>query len=261
MGARGSFRGVLGLNQGQLTAVGAWYRMAASTAVAGEWQTITDVLGGASLVQDDTDRRLAQGLSANGYPIGTYDGTDVMRMPLGANNFNVTKFGLALWQKHAGAGGEWFAIYNNDAGVRVLDCYVDPNGKVYISVYTDNVTGRVYETANGAITPGAWNYQRVEIDFTRANECDTTGTDTNARIRFFRGEVARALTATNLGVGAVPSTLRAPTGSAIWGALNDADLPSTPMASGTIHGPNTFLFTSTPTTTGALALMNFEAPT
>ncbi len=45
-------------------------------------KTVTDVLGGSSLVQNDTDRRLAAS-STNGLPTMVYDGSDVMRMPLG----------------------------------------------------------------------------------------------------------------------------------------------------------------------------------
>lgn len=250
-----------GFSPASLTAVGAWYRMSASTAVAGEWETIVDVLGGSSLVQTSALRKLATGLSANGYPIGTYDGSDCMRMPLGANNFNASKFGVAWWQKPAGAGSQYrFNIYNNDAAARVLTLR-QFNATIVVDIYiATNVDGRAYTTAN-VLTAGVWDYVRLQIDMTKTNEFDATGVDTDAKVRLLVGEVGIALTASNIGLGGTLTTLRSPTGAAIFGALQDADAPTAPVANGTLHGPNTFVFTNTPTAAGAQALMNFEGPT
>lgn len=261
MSGRGSFKGLGRSAIVALGKVGAWYRMAESSPVAGEWQTITDTLGGLPLVQTDSDRKLASGSSANGLPIGIYDGTDVMRMPLGANNFNVNKYGVALWIKHVSSDGEIFVIYNNDAALRVMDLYWYGNGKLDWTIYTDNATGRTYSTAVGAATTGAFNFVRIQWDSSKTNECDTTGSDTDAKARLFVGETAKALTASNFGVGAIPSTLRSPIGSAIFGALNDSDTPSTPLGNGTIHGPNTYILLATLTAAEGVILRDFEVPT
>lgn len=247
----------------QLSAVRAWYRMGSSTAVSGEWETILDVLGGSSLIQTDADRKLAAGTAANGLRIGTYDGSDCMRMPLGASNFNTSKFGLAYWVNPANAGTQYlFAIYNNDATVRVLTYGIAATGRLFLEVYIGtNVDGRTYQTANGAITASAYQYPRLQIDMTKTGEFDFDGDQDDSKIRIFVNEVAQPLSASSFGLGGTPTVLRTPTGAGIFGGVNDNDAPAGAINSGSIHGPNTFILLDTPTDAQATALMNFEVPT
>lgn len=253
-----------GFNPSQLDIIGAWYAMAASAPVSSEWETIVDVLGGASLTQTDADRKLASGTSANGLPIGTYDGSDCISMPLGANNFNTSKFGLSLWLSPASvtATQRIFSIFNNDAGVRVLTVDINNPGVLMVSVYIgSNLDGRIYTTANGVLTAAAYNYPRLQLDMTRTNECDTTGDDADAKVRLFVGETALALTPSSFGTGGTLTALRSPTGSAIWGGTANLDTPGAPLLNGSIHGPNTFIWLDTPTAQQAANVMNFERPT
>ena len=246
----------------QLGPVGAWYRMAASTPVSGEWETIVDVLGGASLVQTDADRKLDHGVSGNALPVGYYDGSACVRMPLGANNFSTSKFGVAWWQQAATVSGSQyrFNIYNNDASVRVLTLR-QFNATLTVDVYiATNVDGRAYTTGS-ALTAGAWQYVRLQIDMTKTNEFDATGVDTDAKVRLLLGETGLALTASDIGLGGALTVLRSPTGAAIFGGLNDADAPTAPVVSGTAHGPNTYVLLDTPTAAQGALLMNFETPT
>lgn len=244
--------------------VGSWYRMAASTAVASEWQTIVDVLGGASLVQNGAVRKLAAGASANAFPIGTYDGTDCMRMPLGVNNYNINKWGLSYYLKSpdVNTSQELFVIYNNDAGIRVMELFMQ-SGKLNWVIYIGtNVDGRQYTTAGTPMAINVYKYPRIQFDSSKGNEFDTTGSDTNAKVRIFVGETAIALTASNVGAGGALATLRAgASGAAIFSGLNDSDTPVSAVVSGTVHGPNTQIWLDTPTNAEAVAVMNLEVPT
>lgn len=262
MGSRATIRGPFRPNQ--QSAIGAWYRLGASTATGGEYQTVVDMLGGTGLTQNDTDRRLAATASANGLPTATYDGTDCMRMALGSNNFSTSKFGLAYWIKPQtlGTTQRLFVIYNNDATVRVLTMSNTATGRIFVEIFIGtNTDGRSFVTASGALTANTFCYPRLQLDMTKTNECDTTGSITDAKVRVFVGETSLALTAADFGVGGTLTTLRTPTGSAIFGGLNDSDTPTSPVLTGSVHGPNTYVFTDTPTAAGAQILMNFEVPT
>jgi len=246
--------------------VTAWYRMAASTPVSGEWQTVVDVLGGAALVQNDTDRRLASSTSGNGLLIGTYDGTDVLRMPLSATNFNATKFGAALWLRLPHTGTQYLlSIASTDAGVTSLFWGITTGGVLWVEINVGgNFSGRHYETPASTVAAGVWFFARLQFDASKTAECDTTGSNADAKLRVFVGEVARALTAVSFGGGTPPTSLRTPNlsgGAAIWGAAADADAPAGAVDANGLHGPNTFILLETPTAAQGLALRDFEVPT
>src|SRR5688572_12303643 len=246
--------------------VTAWYRMAASTPVSGEWQTIANVLGGAAIVQNDTDRRLAAGTSVNGLPIGTYDGTDVLRMPLSATNFNATKFGAALWLRLPHTGTQYLlSIASTDAGVTSLFWGITTGEVLWVEINVGgNFSGRHYETPASTVAAGVWFFARLQFDASKTAECDTTGSNADAKLRVFVGEVARALTAVSFGGGTPPTSLRTPNlsgGAAIWGAAADADAPAGAVDANGLHGPNTFILLETPTAAQGLALRDFEVPT
>jgi hypothetical protein len=243
------------------------YRMGSSTAVGGEWQTIVDILGGAAMVQNDTDRRLAAGTSANALPIGTYDGSDCMRMPLHAGNFNSSKYGVALWLRPADLGTQYlFSIISTDAGLTSLIFGITTGGALWVEIYVGgNFSGRHYETAVGALALNTWAFARFQWDATLTDEFDATGSNTNAKLRVFVGEVAKPITvASSFGGGTAPTALRTPnltTGAAIWGGVSDSDSPPGAVANGHRHGPCTYVFVATPTVQQAANIMAFEAPT
>src|SRR5262245_38220476 len=86
--------------------VSGWLRLAASTAVAGEYQTVVDVLNAAApMAQTDSDRYPAAATSTNALPVATFDATDVMLWPESPSRTSTTKAGLWLWYKPATVAG------------------------------------------------------------------------------------------------------------------------------------------------------------
>jgi hypothetical protein len=244
----------------QVSAVRAWYRMASSTPVSGEWETIVDMLGGASLTQTAALRKLAVSTSSNGLLTGTYDGTDVMRMPLHAGNFNASKYGLAYHIRLAGVGPQYLmSMLLGTAGVHVMSWIVASTGKLILTIYIgSNANGRIYSTADGAVSAGVYQFPRLQLDMTKTNEFDTTGSDADAKVRMLVNEVGLPLTASNEGAGGTLTTLRTPTGAALFGAANDSDSPGGALDNGTIHGPNTYVLLETPTAQQGQLLLNFD---
>lgn len=243
----------------------AWYRLAASTPNAGEWDSIVDMKGGSPIVQSDTDRRLAVATSGNGLPIGIYDGTDVMRMPIGGNNFSTSKFGLMLALNLPVTTTQYmFSMLAGSAGVHVLT-WVVTSGKLQLIIYIgSNANGRIYETPNTAMSAGTYKTPRLQIDMTKSAEYDTNGTTDDAKVRMFVDEVPQALTAANEGAGGSLTTLRTPTGgtpAALFGAAADSDTPSGAVENGAIHGPNTYVMLVTPTVAQGAGLLGYDRPT
>lgn len=237
----------------------AWYRMPLSTPVSSEWETIVDALGGASLTQTDADRKLAAGTSASGRPIGTYDGSDMLRMPLGANNFSTSLFGLAWQVQVANTGAQYlFAMLSNSAAVSVMGL-VASGGALQLTVYIgSNANGRVYTTTTNAYTAATPFFPRIQLDMSKTAECDTTGLVEDAKVRIFSNETPLAITATNEGAGGTLTTLRSPTGAAIFGSTNDSDTPAGALDNGAIHGPETYVLLRTPTAAQGRALRDFN---
>lgn len=233
--------------------------MPLSTPVSGEWATIVDALGGASLTQTAAARKLAAGAAANGLPIGTYDGSDVLRMPLGANNFSTSVFGVAWRVQVATTGAQYlYAMLSGTATVSVLGL-VASGGALQLTVYiANNFAGRVYTTPNTAYSAGVTFFPRIQLDMTKTAECDLDGQTADAKVRIFVNETALALTPTNEGAGGTLTTLRTPTGAAVFGATTDSDAPPGALDNGAIHGPETYALLSTPTAAQGLALRDFN---
>lgn len=256
--------GAASFDPSQVPAVRAWYRLSASTPVAGEWETVVDALGGPSLIQTDSDRKLAVGTSGNGFPIGVYDGSDVWRMPLSASNFSTSKFGVAWWLSVSSTHVVQYAfvIFNNDAVSRVLTFRFNTDGTLGLAIYIGtNTDGRVFNTAT-PVPDGTFQFLRFQFDSTKTNECDTNGVTADAKVRVFINETAQPLIASDFGAGGTLTTLRTPSGAgaAVFGGLNDADTPSSPIVNGSKHGPNTYVLLDSPTAAQAVSLMNFCAP-
>lgn len=248
-------------------AIGAWLRLAASTPVSSEYQTIVDVLNSNPAAQTDADRKTAAGTSANGLPIATFDGSDVIPWPIAASNFNANKFGLSFWFRPGSitTTQSLYAIYNSAASLRSVYLFQVTSGQLGVQFFIGNNTdGRQFNTGNGVLTAGVYNYVRLQFDSSKTAEADTDGATEDAKVRLFTGtssETARALTGSNIGAGGTLSTLRTATGSALIGGLTDADAPTTPLVNNTVMGPNFFVWRDTPTAVAAGLVMGFEVPT
>jgi hypothetical protein len=259
-------RGRGGFHPIQVSAVNAWLRLAASTPVSSEYETIVDVLNSNPAVH--ADRKCAATTAANGLPTMTFDGSDVVPWPLAASNFNANKFGLALWLKPGNitTTQSIYAIYNTAATLRSIYIFMVNSGQIGIQIFIGNNTdGRQFNTANGVISAGVHNWLRFQFDSSKTNEADTDGATADAKVRLFTGtgavETARALTGSNIGAGGTLSTLRTATGSALIGGLTDADAPTTPLVNTGVIGPNVYILDDTPTAAQGNALMGFEVPT
>lgn len=264
----GHVRGPL-LNAGafspaQISSVKRWYRLAASTPVSSEYETVTEVLGGTAISQTDADRKPAAATSANALPVATFDGTDVWVQTLESGNNATAKWWMAFRIKPAdfGAGQQVYAAMTA-AGASVQRMRMNlsnTTGVPTISIFTSGFNGRVY-TAGTALTAAAWNHLYVQWDNTKTAECDTDGATSDAKLRLFLGTTALALTAADEGTGGTPAALLSATGTVTLCAANDADAPVSPLRNGGQVGPNWF-FGEEPLTAAQLAaLVLFEAPT
>lgn len=244
-----------------------WYRLAASTPNAGEYDTITEVFGGAAVVQTDADRKPAAATS-NGLPVATFDGTDVMLItldPAGSGNNGTSQWWTAFRFKPAGFNSsQTFLGWTSAAGTAPNKLAVgfpnDGTGKITFTVFASGFNGRVY-TTTGGVVDATWNHVYVQFDGTRTNEFDSDGLTSDAKVRVFVGNTALAITAGDSGTGGTASALLSSVGTAALGGGNDVDAPSGPLRNGAQMGPN-LLFGTTPLSAAQLAaIVNFEVPT
>ena len=246
-----------------------WYRLAASTPVSSEYETVAEYLGGTAISQTDADRKPAAATAANGLPVATFDGTDVWLQTLESGNDGTAKWWTALRVKPADFGGSQALHYIMGAGASGLASsnrtrlfLNSATGVPVFDILTSAaaINGRRY-TAGTALTAAVWSHLYVQWDNTRTAECDTDGLTEDAKLRLFLGNTALALTASDMGTGGTPAALLSATGSAIIGGSNDSDTPVAPLRNGGQLGPNWF-FGSEPLTAVELALLNaFEVPT
>ncbi len=248
----------------QIAGVKRWYRLAASTPVSSEYETVEEVLGGTDISQTDADRKPAAATSANSLPVATFDGTDVWLQTLESGNNATAKWWMAFRIKPADFGASqqvYAAMTAAGASVQRMRMNLsNTTGVPTISIFTSGFNGRVY-TAGTALTAAAWNHLYVQWDNTKTAECDTDGATSDAKLRLFLGTTALALTAANEGTGGTPAALLSATGTVTLCAANDADSPVSPLRNGGQVGPNWF-FGDEPLTAAQLALIvGFEAPT
>ena len=251
-----------------ISSVKRWYRLQASTPVSSEYQTITEVLGGAALSQTAAARKPAADTSSNGLPVATFDGTDVMMFTLdaaGTGNNGTSQWWTALRIKPPDFGATqsilgWSSAAGtapNKLGVSFVN---DGTGKLSFTVFASGFNGRIYTTP-GSFAAAAWNHLYIQFDGTRTNEADLDGATSDAKVRIFSGTTALAITATDTGTGGAVSALLSSVGTGALGGANDNDTPTVPLRNGTQIGPNIF-FGTTPLTSAELAaLVNFEVVT
>jgi hypothetical protein len=239
----------------QVSAVSAWLRLAASTPVGGEYTVIVDVLNSNPTVQAGSARWPAAATSANGLPVATWDGTDVLTWPLAASNSATQKWGLQLWFKPPA---------NISTRQRILHIgFADAFPKVQVDVVNngisvqwsrDGTNGRQWTITSG-VTASVWQCLRLAFDGTQATDATI--------MRHFINEVDLTASGSfvDVGTGGAMTSLSNPGGLILLGGGSNSDTPAVPLLAGFQTGPNWLIMNNTITTAQGAALMAFEAPT
>lgn len=248
----------------QISSVKRWYRLAASTAVSGEYEAVEEVLGGTDLSQTDADRKPAAATAANGLPVATFDGTDVWLQTLESGNNGTAKWWMLVWVKPADFGasqGLYHAMTAAGASAqRARLGIASGTGLPFFSIFTSGFNGRIY-TAATALTAAAWQAVYVQFDGSRTGEADGDGDTEDSKLRMALGTTFLALSAGDEGTGGTPSALLAATGTCTIGATSDSDTPGAPLRNGSQLGPNLFFGDEPLTDEQLAALVSFEVPT
>jgi hypothetical protein len=238
----------------QLSKASGWLRLAASTAVGGEWPTVVDVINPGSPMTSSGARIAAVGASANGLPTMVLDGTDVHLWPVSPAHSSRTKWGLWLWYKPASIVGlqMLYNVQNGVGGSATRRISIFQNGAtVQFTAYLDNFNGRSGATPN-VLVAGSYSAFYFQYDSSRGGD---------ANIATFVGGSAQTLNYTNDGAGGVLGQLQVASGSAVIGGATDSDTPSSPIANGGEIGPNIVPFNDNLTAAEIARMLTFEAPT
>lgn len=263
-GARGSFKPKARFSPSSISAVSAWMRVASATSNANGISSLPDLLNTNPAVQATNSRKPGTGSAANGLPIMTFDGGDMLGWPLIAANNSNTQNGFALWYKPASVAAAIQVIIgiSGDTGSAT-------NYKRQVCQLLNNFAVKVFFTAiaNGrqaiavatVVVPGTWYFITAEYDAAAATEALRNVLTING--------VVQTLTFSDQGTGGAGPNLISVTGNALIGAQSTT--PANPIQGGGAIGPNIFSFNAkmAGATEGLLtpaaraALMTFEAPT
>jgi hypothetical protein len=246
--------GVVGILDQDLTAVGAWLRLQASPILAGKYQTWNDVLNPTNpVVQAVVGRQPAAATSANGLPIMTWDGGDVMPWTLITGNNATAEWGLQLWLKPSANVTSrqrlFKAFFPGATGKVQIDIV---SGGYEINWYLDGTNGRQQLVA-GAVTAGVWQCPRFQFRGAGSNDSE--------RMQCFVNEVVKPSTYNNIGTGPAMTSITNASGFFTIGAREDQDAPTSPLLVGTQTGSNLFVYQATPSAALATGLMILDAPT
>lgn len=236
--------------------VSAWLRLAQATTSGGKYTVIPDILNVNPISQSDTDRQPAVGTSANGFPIITWDGTDVLPWAVVPANNATAAWGVQLWIKPTSniATRQRLIYFGPPGSTNKLASLDIVSGGVEINCYlSGGVNGRQYVKAN-CLTASVWQSFRFQFN--------GAGADDTAAMKCFVNEV-EVLTPGfgNLGVGGAMTNLNAAAGTITIGGREDQDAPSSPLLNGFQTGPNIFVLSGILTAPQGVSLMNFEKPT
>jgi hypothetical protein len=245
-----------------------WYRLAASTPVSSEYETVEEVLGGTDLSQTDADRKPAAATAANGLPVATFDGTDVWMQTLESGNNGTAKWWMLMWVNPADLGALQ-RLYNCTLGglggsasaTRMRISLNATTGRVSTDIFVSGNNGRNYVATSDGVSAAAWTAVYVQFDSSKTSEADGDGDSADSKFRVALGTTFVGLTASDIGTGGAVSALLAATGTCEIAAVSNSDTPTSPLRNGGQLGPNLF-FGDEPLTEAELAnLLAFEAPT
>jgi hypothetical protein len=240
------------------------YSLAASTAVSGEYPTIVETRGGASLVQTDADRKPAAATAANGLAVATFDGSDVLLQTLESGNNSTSQWWMNFWVKPADfAASQQILSAMVASGASANRCrasIVNTTGFLVFDLFASGFNGHGY-TSGTALSAASWNNCCLCFDGSKTAACDTDGLTEDAKIRLWINGAFCAVTESLFGTGGTHTALLAATGVATLGGGTDSDTPSLPMRNGGQIGPR-MRFGAEPLTAAELAAINaFEVPT
>jgi len=238
-----------------VTAIKRWYRLAASTPVSSEYETVVEVYGGSSIAATGV-RKPAAATAPNGLPVATWDETDVWVMPLdtsGTGNNSTTKFGFFLWFKPASVSGIQriltIAIAAGGASAEKLQLYAN-NATLRCECYITNANGR-FGTSGNVLAAGVWSCIYLQYDSSRGGD---------ACLRIYHNGNNESLTFANLGAGGTLGAFQATTGNAFIGAATNTDTPTQAILNGGQTGPNYWSMDENLSTDEEARLRAFEVP-
>ena len=236
----------------QLSAVTAWLRLANATTSGGKYTSIPDVLNSNPAAQADTDRQPAAATSANGLPIATWDGSDVIPWTITAATNSTAAWGFCLWIKptaNVATRQRLFKAFFPGATAKIQVDIV--SGGLEINWYTDATNGR-QQVAASSITASVWQFLRLEHNGAGSADAD--------KLKAFVNEVDKASSYGNISGGGTMATLNSASGFWTLGAREDQDAPTSPLLSGFQTGPNINVMSTIISASQGAALMNIEAP-
>lgn len=214
-----------------------YYRLASSTANAGEYDSIVEVNGGSPMTSSGV-RKPAASTSVNGLPVAVYDGTDVMLQPLESGNNGTASWWIFFRFKPADLGASQ-RIYSavgatlsgSASANRCRFQIVGGTGLVAWDVFVSGSNGQTYTSA-AAFAAGSWNDAYLQFDSSRTNEFDSDGATADAKIRVCINSSFTALSKSAIGSGGTVTALNAATGNATIGGSNNSDTPVSPIRNG-----------------------------
>jgi hypothetical protein len=222
--------------------------------------SLPDLLNTNPAVQTVSARRPHVGASANGLPILTFDGGDVLLWPLTAANNNDNTLGFACWVKPVtvAAGDEiLFSIEATTGGASANKMSFYRSGSTLLFIIFKGAAVLFAQTAAATLTAGAWHFVTGEYH---------SGLATDAvRFAITVGAAVKTTTISGTATGAMTTA----TGSAFIGARSNDATPLGPMLNGSALGPNIYTRVSAMagvtegvwTPAARASLMAIEAPT
>ena len=256
------FRRSGGFSPNAVSSVSAWLRFAQGTTVSGDYSSVPDLLVSNPATESVAAQRPTAGTSTNGLTICTFVRAEPNQLswPKNANTNSSQKWGIACWVKNTtypalcylfDFGGAT-AAYDNER----INVAFNSSRNIIVELFgqdTSGYNGRQGLASAAAAAAGTWFWLRVQFDGTQGTEA--------GRLKIFVNEVEQSLTFSNVGTGGTPVLLRT-NASSVPGVIgNFTDNTDTTYGVNGAVGPNIFVFSDSPTSAEATALMNFEAPT
>ena len=219
-------------------AVAQWASLPASTPSSGKWATWKELRTGNHIVQPDTDRQPAAGNAANGVPIATFNGSNVLTYPITAAN-NSTRFWALIMRVKPTANlstrQRILHIGFSAASPKVIVDLV--SNTLEVTFYNSTTTGKQLVCA-AALTANVYQSMRVQWNGDGANDA--------AKAKAFVNGVDQGGTITDVGSPGTMTDLTAPSvgNTILIGASNDSDTPSTALQSGFVIGAHIYILSA-----------------
>jgi hypothetical protein len=203
-----------------VSAVSAWLRVAQATSDVNGVSSLPDIINANPAVQSVNSRKPGVGVSANGLPTMTFDGTaDMLSWPLAASNNGTAAWGIGLWLKAGDLSvttRDIIAMWVPDSSAYKLN-FSQFGQQLFATVFKADGTSssRQGVTVSNVITSTAlWYFVTFEWDSLAVAESDRFTITVNG--------VKQACTFSSGGTPGTITTLHAPTGNATIGATGTA---------------------------------------